>query len=44
MLEIDSAYVLGWGNKQKVWIAVDLGTGQPEQIDFVDEHVPQNVR
>jgi len=44
VLGIDGAYVLGWGKKQKVLIAVDLGTGQPVQIGYVDEHDPQAVR
>lgn len=44
VLGVDGAYVLGWGKKQKVLIAVDLGTGQPVQIGYVDEHDPQAVR
>jgi len=44
VLGLDGAYVLGWGAKQKVLIAVDLGTGQPVRIGFVDEHDPQAVK
>ena len=44
VLGLDGAYVLGWGAKQKVLIAVDLGTGQPVRIGYVDEHDPQAVK
>src|SRR5512135_1592756 len=29
ILGLDGAYVLGWGGKQPVLVAVDLGTGEP---------------
>jgi transposase-like protein len=36
--------VLGWGAKRPVLVAVDLGTGKPLTVGYVDEHDPQNVR
>jgi transposase-like protein len=33
VLGLDGAYVLGWGEKQPVLVAVDLGTGDPSQSD-----------
>ena len=44
VLGVDGAYVRGWGAQQKVLSAVDLGTGQPVQIGYLDEHNPQTVR
>jgi transposase-like protein len=44
VLGVDGAYPLGWGKKQPVLIAVDLGTGQPVAIGQVDEANPQAVR
>lgn len=41
---LDGAYVLGWGNKQPVLVAVDLGTGEPLALGYVNEHDPQAVR
>lgn len=35
---VDGAYVLGWGEKQPVLVAVDLGTGEPIAVGFLDEH------
>ena len=44
VLGVDGAYVRGWGERQKVLIAVDLGAGQPVAIGRVDEHEPQAVK
>jgi transposase-like protein len=44
VLGLDGAYPLGWGKKQPVLIAVDLGNGQPVAIAKVDESNPNAVR
>lgn len=44
VLGLDGAYVRGWGEQQKVLVAVDLGAGQPVSIGYVDEHDPQAVK
>lgn len=41
---LDGAYVLGWGGKQPVLVAVDLGSGEPLALGYVNEHDPQAVR
>jgi transposase-like protein len=41
MLGLDGAYVLGWGAKQPVLVAVDLGTGEPLSIGYINEYDPQ---
>ena len=41
---LDGATVLGWGEKQPVLVAVDLGSGEPLAVGYVDEHDPQAVR
>jgi transposase-like protein len=43
MLGLDGAYVLGWGDKQPVLVAVDLGTGEPLTLGYIDEYDPQAV-
>ena len=43
VLGVDGAWVLGWGEKRGVIVAVDLGTGQPVAIGYVDEKDPQKV-
>jgi transposase-like protein len=43
VLGLDGAYVLGWGEKQPVLVAVDLGTGEPITVGYVDEVNPQAV-
>jgi len=43
VLGLDGAYVLGWGNKQGVLVAVDLGTGEPIAVGYVNEYNPQAV-
>jgi len=44
VLGLDGVYPQGWGKKQSVLIAVDLGSGQPMAIGHVDESNPQAVR
>jgi hypothetical protein len=44
VLGLDGAHVLGWGAKQPVLVAVDLGTGQPLTVGYIDEHDPDRVR
>lgn len=44
VLGVDGAYVRGWGKTQPVLIAVDLGTGEPITVGYVDEKDPQAVK
>jgi DNA-directed RNA polymerase subunit RPC12/RpoP/transposase-like protein len=44
VLGLDGASVLGWGAKQGVLVAVDLGTGDPIAVGYVDEYNPQALR
>lgn len=44
ILGLDGAYVLGWGAKQPVLVAVDLGTGQPLTIGYINEYDPHAVQ
>ena len=44
ILGLDGAYVLGWGEKQPVLVAVDLGTGEPLAVGYINEYDPQAVR
>jgi transposase-like protein len=44
VLGVDGAYVLGWGEKRPVLVAVDLGTGQVVALGQLDEHDPRAVR
>jgi len=44
VLGLDGAYVLGWGEKRPVMVAVDLGEGQPVAVGYVDEHDLRAVR
>jgi hypothetical protein len=44
VLGLDGAYVLGWGEKRAVLVAVDLGEGQPVSIGYIDESDPQAVK
>jgi len=41
---LDGAYVLGWGAKQPVLVAVDLGTGEPLALGYLDESDPQALQ
>lgn len=43
VLGLDGAYPLAKGKKQPVLVAIDLGTGQPMAIGYVDESNPQAV-
>ncbi|MGD8749909.1 MAG: transposase [Anaerolineales bacterium] len=43
VLGVDGAYPLGWGKKQPVLIAVDIGRGDPVAVGYVDEHDPRAV-
>ena len=44
LVGLDGAYVLGWGDKQPVLVAVDLGTGDPLAVGYVNEYKPQALR
>lgn len=44
VLGLDGASVLGWGDKQPVLVAVDLGTGDPIALGYVNEYDPQAIR
>jgi len=44
VLGMDGLYPLGWGKKQPVLVAVDLGNGQPVAVGHLDEANPQAVR
>ena len=44
VLGLDGAYVRGWGEIQPVLVAVDLGTGKPVTVGYVDEKDPQAVK
>ncbi|HVN82647.1 MAG TPA: transposase [Terriglobia bacterium] len=44
VLGVDGEYVLGWGEKRPVMVAVDLGEGQPVAVGYVNEHDQQAVR
>lgn len=41
---LDGAYVLGWGEKQPVLVAVDLGRGEPIAIGYLNEQDPRAIR
>jgi transposase-like protein len=44
VLGLDGAYVLGWGEKRPVLVAVDLGEGQPVAVGYVNEHDPRAIQ
>jgi transposase IS66 family protein len=44
ILGLDGAHVLGWGEKQPVLVAIDLGTGEPLAVGYVNESDPQAIR
>lgn len=44
MVGLDGAYVLGWGKKHAVLVAVDLGTGEPLALGYLNEHDPQALQ
>jgi transposase-like protein len=41
---VDGAYVRGWGEIQPVLVVVDLGTGKPITVGYLDEKDPQAVK
>lgn len=41
---VDGAYVRGWGETQPVLVVVDMGTGEPVTVGYVDEKDPQAVK
>lgn len=44
VLGLDGAYVRGWGETQPVLVAVDMGTGEPVTVGYVDEKDPRAVK
>jgi len=44
VLGLDGANVRGWGAKQPVLVAVDLGTGEPLAVGYINEYDPQAVK
>jgi hypothetical protein len=44
ILGVDGAWVLGWGEKRPVMVAVDMGDGQPVAVGYVDEHDLPSLR
>jgi transposase-like protein len=44
VLGVDGAYVLGWGAKQPVLVCIDLGSGEPVALGYLDEKDPQAVQ
>lgn len=44
VMGLDGAYVRGWGKTQAVLVAVDMGTGKPITVGYVDEKDPQAVK
>ena len=44
VLGVDGLYPLGWGKKQAVLVAVDVGNRQPVAIGYLDEANPHAVR
>lgn len=44
VMGVDGAYVRGWGEKQAVLVAVDMGSGDPVTVGYADEKDPQAVK
>ena len=44
VLGVDGLYVRGWGSTQAVLVAVDLGTGEPVALGYLDEKDPAAVQ
>ena len=44
LVGLDGAHVLGWGDKQPVLVAVDLGSGEPIAIGYLQEQDPQALQ
>jgi transposase-like protein len=41
---VDGAYVRGWGATRPVLVVVDMGTGEPVAVGYVDEKDPHAVK
>jgi hypothetical protein len=41
---VDGVYVRGWGETQKVSVVVDMGTGEPITVGYLDEKDPRAVQ
>jgi len=41
---VDGAYVRGWGKTQPVLVVIDMGSGEPITVGYVDEKDPQAVK
>lgn len=44
VIGVDGAYVRGWGKIQPVLVVMDLGSGKPITLGYVDEKDPQAVK
>jgi transposase-like protein len=44
VLGLDGAYVRGWGKTRPVLVAVDMGSGKPVTVGYVEEKDPQAVK
>jgi len=44
VIGVDGAYGRGWGKKRPVLVVVDMGTGKPIRLGYVDEKDPQAVK
>lgn len=44
VIGVDGAYVRGWGKTQPVLVVIDMGSGQPISVGYVDEKDPQAVK
>lgn len=44
VLGVDGAYVRGWGKRQAVLVTVDMGTGEPVAVGYIDEKDPRAVK
>lgn len=41
---VDGAYLRGWGKTQAVLVVIDMGSGKPITVGYVDEKDPQAVK
>jgi transposase-like protein len=44
VIGVDGAYVRGWGKTQPVLVVMDIGSGKPITLGYVDEKDPQAVK
>lgn len=44
VIGVDGAYVRGWGKTQPVLVVIDIGSGKPITLGYVDEKDPQAVK